>query len=232
MSNSIQPDVLDRMIARLEEANARSYNQPSRADESSPRQRHDDGRQPPDSQAKSRRQTSWARRSFVAVVLLLVAASVFVTSFAGNAAYLDAVKLTFARWVNGSVRQTDRVMSPQGGDLPIPAIPREMEQRLQRMAADLADLQQRVEQLRTSQDQVRESGAETAAQLEIDRNQMMSDAASMSNQLKATQDQLVAAQVQLAEVMSSKSASSSRKSFRRKRLSPLSLSPRARSSVR
>ena len=232
MLNPTQPDVLDRMIARLEEANARSYKEPSRADETSSRPDDDDRHQSPDQPAQSKRRSSRATPWFVAVVLLLVAALVLVTGFAGNPQYLDEVKSTLVRWVHASVLQTRRETPLQAGDVPAQSGPPEIEQRLQKMADELADLHLRVEQIKTSQDQILASGAKTAAQLKIDQKQMMSDAASIGEQLKATQEQLKATQAQLTEIVSSKSAGSSRKLFRRKRVAPLSLGPRAQSSVR
>jgi hypothetical protein len=154
MSNPTQPDVLDRMIARLEEANAGSYKEPSRADETSAKSDHNHGHQSPSQPVASKRRPLWAGPWFVAVILLLIAAPVRVTSFAWETSYLDAVKLTLARWVNASVRQTGPEMSPQISAVPAPSIPPEMEQRPQKMADELADLQQRIGQLKAGQDQV------------------------------------------------------------------------------
>ena len=139
MSNPTQPDVLNRMIARLEEANARSYKEPSRADEPSPSSDDDDRHPSPSGPAASKRRSSWASPWFVTVVLLLVAAPVYLTSSVRESSYLDAVKLTFARWANASVLRTDPELVPQDGDVAAPRIPHEVEQRLQRVADEVAD---------------------------------------------------------------------------------------------
>jgi hypothetical protein len=232
MSNPTQPDVLDRMIARLEEANARSYKEPPRADETPSRSDHDEGHQSPNQPVASKRRSFWARPWFVAVVVLLIAAPAYLASSARESSYLDGMKLTFARWVNAAVLQTGSRTLPQDSAVPAPSIPPEIEQRLQGMADELADLHLRIGQIKTSQDQISASGAETVAQLKKDREQTMRDNANIVDQLKATQEQLKVTQAQLAEVVSSKSPSSSRKFFRRKRVSPLSLSPRTQSLVR
>lgn len=232
MSNPTQPDVLNRMIARLEEANARSYKEPSRADEASPSSDHDDRHPSPSEPAASKRGSSWASPWFVTVVLLLVAAPVYLTSSVWESSYLDAVKLTFARWANAAVLRTDPELVTPDGDVLAPRIPYEVEQRLQRVADELANLNLCVAQIKTSQDQIGGRGAETAAQLKIDREQMMRDNANIVDQLKATQEQLKATQAQLAEVVSSGPANLHRKFYRRKRVSALSQRVSARSSVR
>ncbi len=203
MPNPTQPDVLDRMIARLEEANARSHREPSRADEKPSMPGHDDRHQPRHRLPAPRRRSSWARPSFVAVILLLIAAPVFLASSAREPSYLDGMKLTFVRWVNAAVLQTGSRTLPQDSAVPAPSIPPEIEQRLQGMADELADLHLRIGQIKTSQDQMSASGAETAAQLKNDREQTMRDNANIVDQLKATQEQLKATQAQLAEVVSS-----------------------------
>jgi septal ring factor EnvC (AmiA/AmiB activator) len=232
MSNPTQPDVLNRMISRLEEANARSYNKPSRTDERSSKADDDDRHQSPNPKATSRQRSSWVRPWLVASIGLLIAALVYLTTFGRESFRVDAAKLIVARWINASVLHTMPQARPQDGAAPVPSIPLEIEQRLHRMVDVLADLQQRMEQLKASQDQVSHSGAEIAAQLKIDREQMLRDNADIADQLKATQDQLKATQAQLAEVVSSEPGASGRKFFRRKRVSALRPSPKVRSSAR
>lgn len=227
MLNPTQPDVLDRMIARLEEANARSYNDQSRVDEPS-KLDHDDHHQLPSQPAAPIRRLRWARLWLAGVFLMIVTASVYVTIFASASSYVDTVKVRIARWANRSASQ----MTLQGGASPIPQISLEMEPRLQRMTGELAELQQQIEQLKASQSLASRNSAETVAQFKIDREQMMRDSANVADQLRATRDQLRATQTQLAEILSAEANNSDRKFFRRRRVSTLAQRARARRSAR
>lgn len=230
MSNPTQHDVLDRMIARLEEANARSYKEPLRAAESSSKSDHDG--QSAEQQVASNHRSSRAGPRFVALVSMLIAASVLVTSFAWAPSYLERLNSTIARWVNVSTPQTESQTPAQDAAVPPRLVRPEIKPRLERMADEITDLQQRIAQIQASQDQVSRSGADAAAQFKIDREQMMRDNANVADQLRVTQDQLKTTQAQLAEILSSELANSGRKFFRRRRLSALSQRTRARSSVR
>lgn len=226
MSNPTQSDVLNRMIARLEEANARSYLKPPRSDEPSATSGHDDRRELQSQTPLSKPRSSRGRLWFIAVLLPVLAASVYAATSASELSYAHAVMSRIARWP----LQTGAEIPPQAA--PAPQMSREIEPQLQKMTGELADLQQQIAQLRASQDLVHRSDAEAAAQYKIDREQMMRDNANVVDRLNVTQDQLREAQAQLAAIVASQFTNPGRKPFRRKRVSALSQRARARSLAR
>ena len=226
MSNPTQSDVLNRMIARLEEANARSYIKPARSNEPSAKPGHDDRRELQSQAPSSKPRASRGRAWFIALLLPVLAASVYAATFASELPYAKTVKVRIARWA----LQAGSEMPPLAA--PAPQMSREVEPQLQRMTGELADLQRQIEQLRASQDLARRSGAEAEAQYKIDREQMMRDNANIADKLSVTQDELREARAQLAAIVSSEFTNPGRKPFRRKRVSALSQRARPRSLAR
>jgi hypothetical protein len=221
MPNPNQTDLLDGMIARLEEANTRAYVQLAPADEGVSKSEQDAARHPTDQQdpsAAPKRQSSRARLLFLALIGLVLAASVCITAFAWEpSAYGDATKLIIARWANAWVLQTEpqAQTTPQDGASAAPLISPEIGQRLQTMADDLANVEQQIEQLKASQEQIVRRDAAVTEQLNAALAEMARHHASVTEQLKATQEQL-------AEVAASRPANSARKLLRRK---PVSILP-------
>jgi hypothetical protein len=232
MSNPTQPDVL-RMIARLEEANARCYKGPPRAEEPSSESDHDDRHQSLSPPVAVTPRSSRARVWLIAVTALLFATSPYLTTFGWKTAYLETVKSTIARWANASELRTVSQMPRDGASQALLAPP-EVERQVRMMSSALEDLEQQIGQLKASQDQAIRSGAEAEARLKGDREQLMRDNTNIAEQLKITQEQLKATQIQLAEVVSSETANAGRKSSRRKHVSGFlsSQGARARHPVR
>jgi hypothetical protein len=251
MSMPPQTDLLDGMIARLEEANTRAYEQLARTDEglSKPEQ-EDFTRHPSDRHAHvaaPKRQSSRTRPLFLVLIGLVLAGSACVAVFASEPSYGNAVKLILARWANVWDLQTEpeaRATSQDGA----PAAPLsdpQTERQIQRMADDLAKVEQRIEQLTASQDQIIRNHAAVAEQIKTSREQMARENAKVVEQFDAVlaqkdrhdaalAEQLKATQEQLAEVAAAQTASS-RKPFRRKPRSTLPSSQKraqARSAVR
>jgi septal ring factor EnvC (AmiA/AmiB activator) len=133
---------------------------------------------------------------FLALVGLLLAASVSVAVFAWQSTYADAAKLIIARWANA--------------ELPRPALPAaapmspELARRLQTMARDLANLEQRIEQLKTSQEQMVRDNTAVSEQLKAALAQIARDNAAVGEQLKASQKQLATMETFLASGLAQK----------------------------
>jgi hypothetical protein len=232
MSNPTQPDLL-RMIARLEQANARSYKGPPRSEESSSDSDHADRHRSPGLPPAAKPRSSRAKVWLIAVMALLLATSLYLTTFAWRPAYLETVKSTIGRWANASELRTPS-QAPHERASSASLVRAEIAQRIQMMASALEDLEQQIGQLKASQDQAGRSAAEAEVRFKGDRDQLMRDNMNIADQLKITQEQLKATQTQLAEVVSSETANAGRKSFRRKHVSGSfsSLRARARRPVR
>ena len=156
MPNPTQTDLLNGMIARLEDANTRAYEQAARGSER-PRFERDVGSHSSDQQAflaAPKRQSSRARRPFLSLVGLILATSVCIAAFAWEPSYGDAVKLIITRWVTAwgpqAVPQAQTIS--QGGASPPPSL--KAEQLLQKLADDLANVEQRIDQLKAGADQI------------------------------------------------------------------------------
>jgi uncharacterized protein YgiM (DUF1202 family) len=192
MTNPNHTD-LEGMIARIEEANARAYEQLGRADENDLKSEPDSTRLPParpDPPAASKRRLTRARPLFVAFIGLLLAASAGVTAFAWEPSYGDTAKQMIARWAKPWVFQTAHQAPPLDGVPAAPPISPEIAQRLQKMADDLANVEQQIEQLKASQEQMVRDNAKVFDQLNASLAQMTRQNAAVAKQLKATQEQL------------------------------------------
>jgi hypothetical protein len=126
---------------------------------------------------------------FLAIVGLLLAASVC-AFFVRQSTYAAAAKLIIARWANA--------------ELPRPVLPAatpmspELAQRLQTMARDLANLEQRIEQLKASQEQMARDNMAVSEQLKAALAQITRDNALIGEQLKASQRELATLETFLA----------------------------------
>ena len=176
MSDPARTSLTDRMIARLEEANTRSYQQLKGADEGFSRS------DPSGQQLSRKRRPSRARLWLLAATGLVLAASGYVTAFVWEPSYRDAAERLIARWVNASVLPQP---TRQNDTTPEPVIPPEVERRLQRMADELADTQRRIEQLKVGQDEINRNSARLVELSKSDREQMARDNARAADELNA-----------------------------------------------
>jgi hypothetical protein len=192
MPSPQQADSIDAMVARLEKANAVAYEQSARVEKVLESEQNV-GPAPSEQQKRPAipdRGSSRRMPVFLALVGLLLAASVCVAVFAWRSTYADAAKLIIARWANA--------------ELPRPALPAaapmspELAQRLQTMARDLANLEQRIEQLKTSQEQMVRDNTAVSEQLRAALAQIARDNAAVGEQLKEARKQLATVQTFLA----------------------------------
>jgi hypothetical protein len=221
MPNPKEPYQLDAMVARLEEANARAREKLARVDETVFKSDQDVAGHPSAQQkppAVPDRQSS--RRPTFLVIGLLLAASACVAAFVWQSSYGDAAKLIVARWANALLPQSAPLAKTTSRDAPAAArMSPEPAQRLQMMERDLANMEQQIEQLKTSQEQMVRDNSVVAEQLKAALAQMVRDNAAVAGQLKASQEQL-------AVVMSFWTAGFARKPLRMRKPVPL-LDPQA-----
>lgn len=236
MPNPIPTDPLNVMITRLEEANARAYAQSARTNEKPPKSEQDAASHSSDQQspfAAPNRRSSRAKPLVLVLIGLVLTASVCTMVFAWEPSYRDGAKLVLARWAAAWGLQT----GPQGGVSPAPLTSPKTEQQLQRLTDDIANVEQRIEQLEASQDRIIRGDAEVAEQFKSSREQMSRDATKVAEQLNAVLaeiagrdativEQLKATQEQLAEVAGAAPGNSARKPLR---LKPISKRERRRS---
>jgi uncharacterized coiled-coil protein SlyX len=236
MPNPSQTDLLDGMIARLEEANTKAYEQLARADDgllNSEPSYHLDQQTPA---TVPKRHSSHAAPVFLVLIALGLAASASITFLAWKPSYGGAAKLIIVRWANawGSQAIPLASIAPQDSPSPAPPIsPKSGELLLQRIADDQAGLEHRVEQLEFSYDQIIRGHAKVNEQFEASQEQAARDHAKVVEELNAAlaqiarhdaevADQLKTTQERLAEVEASQLATSARKPIRRK---PVSILP-------
>jgi septal ring factor EnvC (AmiA/AmiB activator) len=231
MANPNQTDLLDGMIARLENANAKAYEQFARAVETVPKPKQDASHHPSGqekNQAAVKQRSSRARRSFLALIGLLLAACACIAAFAWEPSYVDGAKRIIGRWANGWVLQAapqSQNISRDGAPTASP-ISAEVAQRFQRMADALANAEKQIEQLKKGQEKIVNSEAAvpqrfTKIQEQIARDkeeveQLNATLAQMARENAALAKQVKANQEQLAEVALSRTASSIRKRLRRR----------------
>jgi hypothetical protein len=238
MSNPKQTDPLDGMVARLEEANAKAYEQFARADEKAFKSDQDATHPPSDQQP---RQSSRTRSAFLALIGLPLLAIVCVTPFAWHFSYGHALQLIIAWWANASVLQTtpQPQTTPQGFVPPATPISSELAQLLQRTAQYLENVEQRIAELRASQEQMIRRDAEVAERFKTNQEKIVRDNAEVAEQLRAALAQMArdnaavagqfrASQEQLAMAVSSRASGFARKPLRMRKPVPLHPSPQAR----
>jgi septal ring factor EnvC (AmiA/AmiB activator) len=168
---------------------------------------------------------------------LLLAVGVW-PAFAWQSSYGDAAKLIVARWLDGILSQPAPLAQASPHDIPRAAdpMPPELMQRFQTMASNLANFEQRIEQLTTSQEQAVRDDAALAEQLKA-AEQKIRDNAAVADELKAAlapmvrnnadlSKQLKAAQEKLAVLESLRGENYDRKSSRKRE--PMWLLPKQR----
>jgi hypothetical protein len=231
MANPVKTDL---MIARLEAANARAYEQ-ARWDKTASKSEQAAVHSESDERPLYKRPSSRAMLFILAIIGLVLAASFYVAVFGWTSSYGEAARLTFARWAQASgLESAAPRAAEQQSDPPQPSIGPEIEQRLQKMADELRELKQGLEQLKTGQDLSRRSDTEIAEKLTTNTDQMARDNANVVEQLNAIQTQsahdnaavaelLKATQDQLSDLAWSRPAKLVRKPARRR---PVSIVPR------
>jgi hypothetical protein len=215
MSNPEQTVPVDVMIRRLEGANARAYERDAHAEE------RVSERQPPPAPGQ---RTSHRRPVLRGFIALLLAACVFAAAFISQSPYGKPAKQIIAEWAPqlvstpslwlAAAQPAPTQETPSAQDAPqniastaAPMSP-ELEQRLEAMAHDLANVAQGIEQLKTSQAQMVRHNAAVAeilkaallqmardhmaiAELRTTLSEIARDNASVVEQLKVTQEQTV-----------------------------------------
>jgi uncharacterized protein YgiM (DUF1202 family) len=208
MANTDQPPVqLDAMIARLEKANARAYEnfapQVRGKNEGAKHYLADRLSTVPNGQS------SRTTQSRIALIALLLAACTCAAAVAWEPSYGKRAQ-RFARWANPWVSQGlphAQTVSREGVPAASPISP-DVTQRLERMAERLANMEQQIEQLKASQKQTIQSDTAVSEQFKAAQQQMVGDNAKaveqinvalaqldrqntvVARQLKATQEQL------------------------------------------
>jgi uncharacterized protein YgiM (DUF1202 family) len=235
----IDSNQLDGMIARLEKANASAYERFAHQRETALKSNQEAAPEPSDQRLPiaPERQSSRAKPLFVGLFALTLAASVCVTAFAREPLYVEAVK-AFFRWANpwGSEALSQAQMTPKAGATVAPPISPEVTQQLQKMADDLANVEQQIERLKASQEEAIRSDAAMSEQFKASQQQIVRDNAKAIEQLSAAlaqmalkndtvAEQLKTTQEQLAELASFRAMASVRKHVRRSRspMAPLKL---------
>jgi hypothetical protein len=199
-------DPNEMMIARLEKANARAYEQfadkVTHADGRLSNPAHDAAYQPSDDPqtsvnkfrpavAADRVPSGRPTRLFFGLLLI---ASVGVTILLWRASYSDAAKQLIAGWASHPAPAQDRakVTPPPEDNAPTTVLQAaELAQLLQTIARNLATVVQGIEQLKTSQDQLARNNAKYAEQLKANQEQTARDNAKIIEQLEASQEQMV-----------------------------------------
>jgi predicted FMN-binding regulatory protein PaiB len=197
---AIEPN--DVLIARADERLVHAYGQIARADEQLARVteqlsklEHDAARHP---SAVPGRKPSRGRPALRGFIGLLLAASIFITAFISQSSYGDAARLTVARWVpqlnpaallplkEGLPAQPSPSAVQAAAAEPVPPgqtarqdvvptagpVSPELAQLLQTMARDLTNVEQGIEQLKTSQEQMAIDNAKAVEQLKASQEQM------------------------------------------------------------
>lgn len=197
---AIEPN--DDLIARADERLVHAYDQIAHADEQLARVteqlsklEHDAARHP---SAVLSRAPSRARPALRGLVGLLLAACIFVAAFVSQSSYGDGAKLAVARWVpqlnpaslppleKGLPAQPSPSAVQEAAAEPIlpaqtaqqdvvptaaPVSP-ELAQLLEKMARDLTNVEQGIEQLKASQQQMAIDNAKAVEQLKASQEQM------------------------------------------------------------
>jgi predicted FMN-binding regulatory protein PaiB len=197
---AIEPN--DVLIARADERLAHAYGQIARADEQLARVteqlsklEHDAARQ---SSAVPGREHSRGRPALRALIGLLLAAGMFIAAFVAQSSYGDAAKLIVARWVPqlnlASLLPLEKGLPAQPGPSTVqvaaakPVLPAqtarqdveptaapqppELAQLLETIARDLTNVQQGIEQLKMSQEQMAIDNTKAVEQLKASQEQM------------------------------------------------------------
>jgi hypothetical protein len=236
MSDPAQTNLTDRMIARLEEANTRSYGELKRTNQSVLGLELGAAHNFTDRKIDLKQETSRPRRRFSLLAAVLMA-SMGIAALVWKSSYGDTTRQYIARFTGASGLQTAPQITSPHVVLEAKSIPPEFEEQLQRITDELAEARRVIDQLKISQEQISRNEAQAAEHLRATREQMVRENAKVTDQLNAAlaetslheatvSAQLRATQQQLAEIASSKSTSPARKTFRRKRPSSQSMTAR------
>jgi hypothetical protein len=230
MANLKQTNLLDAMVARLEEANAQAYEQFARVDEAAEDTRHPSDQQKPPPVLD--RPSSHGKRALLVLIGLLLTASLCVATFAWQSSSGDAAKLSLPLPAP-LARTTPQDVAPAAAPMPP-----ELAQWMQIALRDFVDLDERIEKLKVTQEQLVRDTSAAAEQLEAALAQMARDNAAVAEQLKAAlaqmardnvavTEQLKASQEQLTTLVTLRAAASARKPFRLRKPVPRSVQARA-----
>ena len=159
-----------------------------------------------------RQKPSRGRPALRGLVGLLLAACIFAAAFASQSSYSGVAKQTIARWAPQLVstsslppnksglaaqpspsalqlvaaepmRRTPSAQTvPQELGLTAAPLSPEVEQRLQTMTSQLANVEHEIEQVKTSQDQMARDNAKSGEQLKVTREQLVNFIAAVSKQ--------------------------------------------------
>jgi len=168
-----------------------------------------------------RQKPSRGRPALRGLVGLLLAACIFAAAFASQSSYSGVAKQTIARWAPQLVstsslppnksglaaqpspsalqlvaaepmcRTPSAQTVPQELGLTAAPLSPEVEQRLQTMTSQLANVEHEIEQVKTSQEQMARDNASVIEQFKASQDQMARDNAKSGEQLKVTREQLV-----------------------------------------
>jgi len=168
-----------------------------------------------------RQKPSRGRPALRGLVGLLLAACIFAAAFASQSSYSGVAKQTIARWAPQLVSTSSLPPNKSGlaaqpspsalqlvaaepmrrtpsaqtvpqelGPTAAPLSP-EVEQRLQTLSGQLANVEHEIEQVKTSQEQMARDNASVIEQFKASQDQMARDNAKSGEQLKVTREQLV-----------------------------------------
>ena len=159
-----------------------------------------------------RQKPSRGRPALRGLVGLLLAACIFAAAFASQSSYSGVAKQTIARWAPQLVstsslppnksglaaqpspsalqlvaaepmcRTPSAQTVPQELGLTAAPLSPEVEQRLQTMTSQLANVEHEIEQVKTSQDQMAHDNAKSGEQLKVTREQLVNFIAAVSKQ--------------------------------------------------
>ena len=238
MPSAPETDLVPLMIARLEEANTKAHEQLARTDEPPSRSAEggvtDHQSSQPARVVAPERRSSRTRLLLFALFGLLTAALVCLAAFAGQPFYRSVIRPLIARSAIAWAPPTEsRTETWPREDVVASSSLSMLEQRLQRMTDDLQQVERRLEQLKASQDQISRSQSDVVEQFKANREQTTRDNAKLAEQIDGAlvqlarqnaglAEQLKANQDQLAEIASSRTATSSHRPSRRK---PISIVP-------
>jgi hypothetical protein len=187
----------DQRLAHVYEQIARADEQIARVNDQLSKLEHDGARHP---SVLSRRPPHGRSRQR-GLIGLLLAACIFAAAFVSQSSYGDAVKLIVAGWAPQRILASSEPLeksgqprpstvqvaaaepvasqaapsadtAPQDVAPPAAPIPAELTQLLQTMARDVGNLQQGIEQLKASQEEMARENARTAEQFKASQDQM------------------------------------------------------------
>jgi hypothetical protein len=211
-SKATEPDDVllaraDQRLAHAYEQIARADEQIARVNDQLSKLEHDGARHPSDLS----RRPSRGRSTLRGLIGLLLAACIFVAAFVSQSSYSDAAKPTVVGWASqrflASSPPMEKSAQPSSSTVQVAAaeplasqptlpvqtasqdvappaapIPPELTQLLQTMTRDLVNVQQGIDQLRTSQEEMARENAKTAEQLKASQEQMTRVIANVSEQ--------------------------------------------------